>query len=54
MDLVVDEILAEAHDGRYDLIVIGAHPHEGWQRFLLENVAIQILLKAERPVLVIP
>lgn len=52
--LVVDEILAEAHDGRYDLIVIGAHPNEGWQRFLLENVAMQILLKAERPVLVIP
>ncbi|MCA9950374.1 MAG: universal stress protein [Anaerolineales bacterium] len=52
--LVIEEILAEASDGRYDLIVIGAHPSEGWQRFLLEDVAAQIVLKAERPVLVIP
>lgn len=52
--LVVEEILAEAFDGRYDLIVIGAHPHEGWQRFLLEDVSTQIVVKADRPVLVIP
>ena len=52
--LVIEEILAEASDGRYDLIAIGAHPQEGWQRFLLEDVAAQIILKAERPVLVIP
>jgi nucleotide-binding universal stress UspA family protein len=52
--LVVEEILAEASDGRYDLIVIGAHPHEGWQRFLLEDVSAQIVVKADRPILVIP
>ena len=52
--LVVEEILAEASDGRYDLVVIGAHPQEGWQRFLLEDVAAQIILKADQPVLVIP
>ena len=52
--LVVDEIIAEARDGRYDLIVIGAHPHEGWQSILLEDVAAQIVRKAKRPVLVIP
>ncbi len=52
--LVVEEILAEAADGRYDLIVIGAHPHVGWQRFLLEDVTAQIVLQADRPVLVIP
>lgn len=52
--LVVDEILTEARDGRYDLIVIGAHPHEGWRRFLLEDVTAQIVLQALRPILVIP
>ncbi len=52
--LVIEEILAEASDGRYDLIVIGAHASEGWRRFLLEDVAAQIVLKAQRPVLIIP
>lgn len=52
--LVVEEILAEAENGRYDLIVIGAHSHVGWQHFLLEDVAAQIVLKADRPILVIP
>ncbi len=52
--LIVEEILAEASDGRYDLVVIGAHPQEGWQHFLLEDVAAQIILKADQPVLVIP
>jgi len=52
--LVVEEILAEATDGRYDLVVIGAHLHEGWQRFLLEDVTAQIVLQADRPVLVNP
>lgn len=52
--LVVDEILAEATNGRYDLIVIGAHPHQGWLRFLLEDVTAQIVLQADRPILVIP
>lgn len=52
--LVIEEILAEASDGRYDLVVIGAHVHEGWQRFLLEDVTAQIVLQADRPVLVIP
>lgn len=51
---VVEEILAEAINGRYDLIVIGAHPNEGWQRFLLEDVTAQIVLQADRPILVVP
>jgi len=51
--LVVDEILAEARHGDYDLIVIGANQSEGWQRFLLDDLAHQIVLKADRPVLVI-
>ena len=51
--LVVDEIMAEAKAGNYDLIVIGAHRHEGWQRFLLDDLAHKIVQYAERPLLVI-
>ncbi|MGH2537297.1 MAG: universal stress protein [Candidatus Promineifilaceae bacterium] len=51
--LVVDEILNEAREGNYDLVVIGAHRGEGWQRFLLTDVAREIILKADRPVLVV-
>lgn len=32
---VIDEILSEAREGDYDLLVIGAHRKERWQRFLL-------------------
>jgi nucleotide-binding universal stress UspA family protein len=51
--LVVDEILAEAHSGDYDLVVIGAHRGEGWQRFLLDDLAHKILAQMDRPVLVV-
>jgi nucleotide-binding universal stress UspA family protein len=51
--LVVDEIMAEAKTGNYDLIVIGAHRHKGWQRFLLDDLAHKIVQYAERPLLVI-
>lgn len=51
--LVVDEILAEAQDGDYDLVVIGAFVSEGWGRFLLDDLAHLILTQMDRPVLVI-
>jgi nucleotide-binding universal stress UspA family protein len=51
--LVVDEILAEAQSGDYDLVVIGAHPGEGWQRLLLDDLAREIILHLDRPVLVV-
>lgn len=51
--LVVDEIVAEARSGDYDLVVIGAHQSEGWQRFLLDDLAHQIIVKVDRPILVI-
>jgi nucleotide-binding universal stress UspA family protein len=51
--LVVDEILAEATSGNHDLIVIGAHHEEGWRRFLLDDIAEQILVRVDRPVLVV-
>jgi nucleotide-binding universal stress UspA family protein len=50
---VVDEIMAEASSGDYDLIVIGAHRQEGWQRVLLEDLANRIIREADRPVLVV-
>jgi nucleotide-binding universal stress UspA family protein len=50
--LVVDEILAEASEGDHDLIVIGAHQAEGLMRFLLDDVAHQIIGHADRPILV--
>jgi nucleotide-binding universal stress UspA family protein len=51
--LVVDEILAEAAAGDYDLVVIGAHRGAGWQRILLDDLAHKILMQLDRPVLVI-
>jgi len=51
--LVVDEILAEALDGDYDLVVIGAHRGKGWRRILLDDLAHQIIVQLDRPVLVV-
>lgn len=51
--IVVNEIVAEARNGDYDLIVIGAHQGKGWQRFLLKDLAYQIIMHADRPVLVL-
>lgn len=51
--LVVDEIFAEAKEGDYDLIVTGAHVATGLQRFILKNTTEEILLGAQRPVLVV-
>ncbi len=51
--LVIDEILAEAKAGDYDLVVIGAHRDEGWQRFLLDDLARKIVVRLDRPVLVL-
>lgn len=51
--LVVDEILDEARRGDYDLVVIGAHQGKDWQRFLLEDFTRQILIHADRSVMVV-
>jgi nucleotide-binding universal stress UspA family protein len=51
--LVVDEILAEAQSGDYDLVVIGAHRGEGWRRILLDDLARRIIAEVGRPVLVV-
>lgn len=51
--LVVDEVMMEALDGDCDLLVIGAHRQAGWQRFLLDDLTHQIVVRADRPVLVV-
>lgn len=51
--LVVKEILEEARSGDYDLVVIGAHQAKGWERYLLDDLAQEIIDHADRPVLVV-
>ncbi len=51
--LVIDEILAEAEDENYDLVVAGAHIASGLQRFMLNDITEQIVLGSTRPVLVV-
>ena len=51
--LVVEEILAEAKEGDYDLIVVGAHLAPGLLRFVLSDLTQEIVLSSERPVLVV-
>ncbi|MBN1661372.1 MAG: universal stress protein [Anaerolineae bacterium] len=52
--IVVDEILAEAQDGDYDLIVIGSSEVAGGLRLaLMGNLAREIVVRAKRPVLVV-
>jgi nucleotide-binding universal stress UspA family protein len=51
--LVVEEILSEAKEGDYDVIVIGAHIASGLQRVVLTNTTEDILLDSDRPVLVV-
>lgn len=50
---VVDEILAEAESDAYDLVVIGTHRMQGWQRFLLDDIARQVIHNVQRPILII-
>ncbi len=50
---VVEEILAETRSGDYDLVVIGAHKVAGWDRFLLDDLAHEIITHADRPVLIV-
>ncbi|HUM68426.1 MAG TPA: universal stress protein, partial [Chloroflexota bacterium] len=51
--LVVEEVVAEARDGNYNLVVIGAHQGTGWERYLLDDLAHQIVTKIDSSVLVI-
>ena len=50
---VIDEILEEAQEGDYDLVVVGAHRDAGWQRWLLEDITRKVITLVDRPVLVV-
>jgi nucleotide-binding universal stress UspA family protein len=50
---VVDEVLSEAREGNYDLVILGAHAGTGWRRILLDDIAHQLVIGIDRPVLVI-
>jgi nucleotide-binding universal stress UspA family protein len=51
--LVVDEIIAEARNGDYDLVVVGAHSLGIPQNYLLDNIAHQIIKRINRPILIV-
>jgi nucleotide-binding universal stress UspA family protein len=51
--LVCDEIMAEAREGRYDLLVTGAHVTPGLNARLVDDLSTDVLLAANRPVLVV-
>jgi len=51
--LVLDEILNEAQEGSYDLLVVGAHITPGLRPLLVDDLCADILLSANRPVLVV-
>lgn len=54
--LVVDEVLAEVEEGRYELLVIGGHYQHGgnrWMDILLEDIAGQLLSKTHSSVLIV-
>lgn len=56
--LVLDEIMTEAREGSYDLVVIGAHQvpedqFKGLRLLFQENIADDILAHVQRPVLVV-
>lgn len=51
--LVVDEIAREARSDDYDLVVIGAHRDEGLPRFLLDDLAHELVLDVDRAILIV-
>ncbi len=50
---VVDEILSEVRQGKYDLLVVGAHLTHGLNRWLLDDVTAHLIEEATTPVLVV-
>lgn len=50
---VVDEIMAEAKKGHFDILVIGAHTTPGIRSLLVDDLSEKIMLAANRPVLVV-
>ncbi len=51
--LVEDEIFSELREGKYDLLVIGAHASVGLSKYLLGDITSRVVEHAEAPVLVV-
>ena len=51
--LVREEVIREAQEGRYDPLVAGAHVTPGLNARLVDDPSTDILLAANRPVLVV-
>ena len=51
--LVVEEILAEARDGHFDMMIVGAHTTPDIAGLLASDLAQQIMLAANRPTLIV-
>jgi nucleotide-binding universal stress UspA family protein len=51
--LVVDEVIAEAKESQFDLVVLGAHGAPGVSHFLTGDLTEEILLAADMPVLIV-
>jgi nucleotide-binding universal stress UspA family protein len=51
--LVIDEIVDEAKSENYDLVVIGTRRGENMPRFLLDDLARELVLDVYRPILVV-
>lgn len=54
--LVVDEVLAEVKEGKYDLMIVGAHYQKGqnrWLGILLDDVTDQLINQAPCSVLIV-
>ena len=54
--LVVDEVLAEVREGKYDLMIVGAHYQPGqnrWLGILLDDVTDQLINQAPCSVLIV-
>ena len=51
--LVVDEILNEANNGDYDIIVLGNHRRGGWQEILVDDIAKHVISSVPQSVLVV-
>lgn len=48
-----EEILDEANEGRYDLLVMGTHGRTGWSRLWMGSIAEQVVRRATCPVLTV-
>ncbi|MFO7741990.1 MAG: universal stress protein, partial [Anaerolineae bacterium] len=51
--LILDEILADARSGHFDMIVTGAHTAPGIEGLLSSDLSQRIMLSAERPILIV-